>query len=143
MIDWMKATPWIIAGVMALSAAVSGRAYLGERDEFTTYRATVETLGKKAEEYKKRIETQYADNLEKVKVYEKSIATLRSNSSVNYGVRFDSGVGSVPSPANGIKLDDGTSQKSMADSFAKDCGEDAAKLEAWREWGRLNVVPVE
>jgi len=143
MIDWMKAAPWIITCVMALSAAVAGRAYLGERDEFTTYRATVETLGKKAEEDKKRIETQYAANLEKVKFYEKSISTLRANASINYGVRFNSGSGSVSSTANGIKLDDGASQKSMADSFAKDCGEDAAKLEAWREWGRLNSIPVE
>lgn len=143
MTDWLKIAPWIIAAVMALAAVGAGNAYLGERDEFTTYRTLVESLGKKAAEDKKRIEAQQAENLEKVKKYEKDIITLRSNAAANYRMRFDASGSTVPDASSGIKMDDGTSKKSMVDSFAKDCGEDAAKLEAWREWARLNGVVAE
>jgi len=143
MIDWTKLAPWILVVVASGAAIFCFNAYLSERDAFNIFKTEVKIRGEVAEEKKKETEAKYAANLEKVRAYEKSIATLRDNASINYGMRFGSGSGSVPVASNGIKLDDGASQKSMVDSFAKDCGEDAAKLEAWREWGRLNGVPVE
>jgi len=143
MIDWTKLAPWILVVVASGAAIFCFNAYLSERDAFNIFKTEVKIRGEVAEENKKETEAKYAATLKKVKTYEKSIPTLRANASINYGMRFGSGSGSVPITANGIKLDDGASQKSMVDRFAKDCGEDAAKLEAWREWGRLNSIPVE
>ena len=141
---WLKAAPWIIAGVMALAAAMAGKMYLSERDEFTAFRAEAKTLGESAEREKVAIETERKANLEKVKEYERNIPSIRSAAVDAYRLRYaNANCSPLPIPSAGIKVDDGAGKKSMADSFVADCGEDAAKLEAWREWGRLNGVPVE
>ena len=141
---WLKAAPWIIAGVMALAAAVAGKMYLSERDEFTAFRAEVKILGEVAEREKIAIETERKSNLEKVKEYERNLPAIRSAAVAAYRLRYpNSNCSAVPVTSSGIKLDDGTGKKSMDDSFIADCGDDAAKLEAWREWGRLNSIPIE
>ena len=141
---WIKAAPWIVAGVMALVAAMAGKMYLSERDEFTAFRAEVKTLGEAAEREKIAIESESKANLEKVKKYERNIPAIRSAAVAAYRLRYpNASCSSLPVTAASLKMDDGTGQKSMADTFVSDCGDDAAKLEAWREWGRLNSIPVE
>lgn len=141
---WLKAAPWIIAGVMALASAMAGKMYLSERDEFTAFRAEVKTLGESAEREKIAIESERKANLEKVKEYERNIPAIRSAAIAAYRLRYPNAICStMPVTASGLKMDDGTGQKSMDDSFIADCGDDAAKLEAWRAWGRLNSIPIE
>ena len=74
---WIKASPWIVAGVMALVAAMAGKMYLSERDEFTAFRAEVKTLGEAAEREKIAIETERKANLEKVKEYERGYRRIK------------------------------------------------------------------
>ena len=141
---WIKAAPWIIAAAMALAAAMAGKMYLAERDKFTAFRAEVKTLGEVAEREKVAIETERKANLEKVKEYERNIPAIRSAAVSAYRLRYpNASCSSLPVTSASLQMDDGTGQKSMDDSFVADCGDDAAKLEAWREWGRLNGVPVE
>ena len=141
---WLKASPWIIAAAMALAAAVAGKMYLSERDEFTAFRAEVKTLGEAAEREKIAIETERKANLEKVKEYEKNLPAVRNAAIAAYRLRYpNASCSTLPVTAASLKMDDGTGQKSMDDSFTADCGDDAAKLEAWRTWGRLNSIPIE
>ena len=63
-----------LLGVMALAAAMAGKMYLSERDEFTAFRAEAKTLGEAAEREKVAIETERKANLEKVKEYERNIS---------------------------------------------------------------------
>ena len=141
---WLKAAPWIIAAAMALAAVMAGKMYLSERDKFTAFRAEAKTLGEAAEREKVAIETERKANLEKVKEYERNLPAIRSAAVDAYRLRYaNSNFSALPVTSSGIKLDDGSSQKSMDDSFIANCGDDAAKLEAWREWGRLNSIPIE
>ena len=141
---WIKAAPWIIAGVMALAAAMAGKMYLSERDEFTEFSAEVKTLGEAAELEKIDIETERKANLEKVKEYERNLPAIRNAAVAAYRLRYaNASCSALPVSSASLKVDDVSSQKSMDDSFIADCDDDAAKLEAWREWGRLNGVTVE
>ena len=141
---WLKASPWIIAAAMALAAAVAGKMYLSERDEFTAFRAEVKILGEVAELEKIDIETERKANLEKVKEYERNLPSIRSAAVAAYRLRYaNASCSALPVSSASLKVDDGTGKKSMDDSFIADCGDDAAKLEAWREWGRLNSIPIE
>lgn len=141
---WLKAAPWIIAAAMALAAVMAGKMYLSERDKFTAFRSEVKTLGEVAEREKQAIEKERNANLEKVKEYEKNLPAIRSAAVSAYRLRYpNANCRALPVTSSGLQMDDGTSKKSMDDYSIADCGDDAAKLEAWREWGRLNVVPVE
>ncbi len=140
---WIKAAPWIIAAAMALAAVMAGKMYLSERDKFTAFRAEVKTLGEATEREKIAIETERKANLEKVKEYERNIPAIRSAAVAAYRLRYKSAsCSTLPVSSASLKVDDGSSQKSMDDSFIADCGDDAAKLEAWLEWGRLNKLPI-
>ena len=140
---WLKAAPWIVAGVMALVATMAGKMYLSEHDEFTAFRAEVKTLGEAAEREKIAIESESKANLEKVKKYERNIHAIRIAAVAAYRLRYaNASCSSLPVSSASLKMDDGTGQKQMDDSFISDCGDDAAKLEAWREWGRLNKLPI-
>ena len=141
---WLKAAPWIIAAAMALAAVMAGKMYLSERDEFTAFRSEVKTLGEVAEREKQAIEKERNANLEKVKEYEKNLPAIRSAAVSAYRLRYKSAsCSTLPRTAASVKVDDGASKESMDAEFIENCSDDAAKLEAWREWGRLNVVPVE
>ena len=141
---WLKAAPWIIAAAMALAAVMAGKMYLSERDKFTAFRAEAKTLGEAAEREKVAIETERKANLEKVKEYERNLPSIRSAAVAAYRLRYaNASCSALPVSSASLKVDDGSSQKSMDDSFVADCGDDAAKLEAWRTWGRLNSIPIE
>jgi hypothetical protein len=140
---WLKAAPWIIAGVMALAAAMAGKMYLSERDEFTEFRAEVKTLGEAAELEKIDIETERKANLEKVKEYERNLPAIRNAAVAAYRLRYpNASCSTMPVTSDGIKMDDGASKESMDAEFIKNCSDDAAKLEAWREYGILNKLPI-
>ena len=140
---WIKAAPWIIAGVMALAAAMAGKMYLSERDEFTAFRSEVKTLWESAEREKIAIETERKANLEKVKEYERNIPAIRSASVAAYRLRYpNASCSTMPRTAASVKMDDGASKESMDAEFIQNCSDDAAKLEAWREYGRLNKLPI-
>ena len=141
---WLKAAPWIIAGVMALAAALAGKMYLSERDEFAAFRAEVKTLGEIAEREKQAIESERDANLEKVKEYERNLHDVVSNAVAAYRLRDpNASCSSMPGSSTSVKMDDGAIQKSMDVEFIKACADDAAKLETWLEWARLNKIPIE
>ena len=140
---WLKAAPWIIAGLMALAAALAGKMYLSERDEFTAFRAEVKTLGEVAEREKQAIEKERNANLEKVKEYEKNLPAIRNAAVAAYRLRYpNASCSPIPRTAASVKVDDGASKEPMDAEFIQNCSDDAAKLEAWREYGRLNKLPI-
>ena len=143
-LPWLKLAPWIIAWVMALAAALAGKMYLSERDEFTAFRAEVKTLGEVAEREKQAIEKERNANLEKVKEYEKNLPAIRNAAVSAYRMRYpNANRCTLPGSASGVKMDDGASKESMDAEFIQACADDAAKLETWREWARLNKIPIE
>lgn len=143
-LPWLKFAPWIIAGVMALAAAMAGKMYLSERDAFATFRAEVKTLGEIAEREKQAIEKERNANLEKVKEYEKNLPAIRNAAVAAYRLRYpNASCSAVSRTTASVKMDDGASKESMDAELIQNCSDDAAKLETWREWGRLNGVPVE
>ena len=141
---WLKAAPWIIAGLMALAAALAGKMYLSERDEFTAFRSEVKTLGEIAEREKQAIESERDANLEKVKDYERNLPNVISDAVAAYRLRYsNTNRCTLPGSAASVKVDDGASKESMDAEFIQACADDAAKLETWREWARLNKIPIE
>ena len=141
---WLKAAPWIIAGLMALAAALAGKMYLSERDEFAAFRSEVKTLGEIAEREKQAIESERDANLEKVKEYERNLHDVVSNAVAAYRLRYpNASCGAMPRTAASGKVDDGASKESMDVEFIQACADDAAKIETWREWARLNKIPIE
>ena len=143
-LPWIKIAPWIIAGLMALAAALAGKMYLSERDEFTAFRSEVKTLGEVAEREKQAIEKERNANLEKVKEYERNLPAIRNAAVAAYRMRYaNASCSTLPRTAASGKVDDGASKESMDAEFIQNCSDDAAKLETWREWARLNKIPSE
>lgn len=144
-LDWLKATPWIIAMLCAVGLAATGYAYIGERDEFTKFRATSEQAGKDATEREAKLKDEHSKNLKEVRqAYEDQIPGIRADAVVAYKLRFpNAGSCGVRPSAPGKPVDDGAGQKLLVDpKFIEDCGDDAAKLTAWQELCKRNNCPV-
>lgn len=143
-IDWLKATPWIIAAVCAAGAATAGYVYMQERDEFTTYRATSEQAGKDAKARETKLKADHADNLKQVrKDYEDQIPAIRSAAVAAYKLRYPTSGSGLCATSTSKPVDDGASKKLLVDpKFVEDCGDDAAKLTAWQDLCKRNNCPV-
>lgn len=144
--NWIKWAPWIACAALSVALAGMGNLYLGKRDELASWKATVATLGRAAEQRVAAVKKEGEDNLQKVKAdHEASIPTVRSGAVAAYRMRNPvAGRGTVPGNAAGIKVDDGSGAQRVPDeTFIADAAEDAAKVEAWRAWCQLNQCPVE
>ena len=106
--------------------------------------------GLKAEAKRLRDEADQLKNLKKVQAdHEKQIPTIRARAVANYLTRVrndastNSGGGAVQGNGPGLRLDDGAGAQCVPDeAFIADAAEDAEKVEAWREYCRLNRCPV-
>ena len=108
--------------------------------------------GLKAEAKRLRDEADQLKNLKKVQAdHEKQIPTIRARAVANYlaahSMPDDSGTstgsGSVRGDGAGIRLDDDAKRQCLPDeAFIRDAAEDAAKLEAWQRYCRMNRCPI-
>ena len=146
-----------VIGALLILLGIVGRLYIGARDDlivekanFTNFVSRVDELGKEAEAKRLRDEADQLKNLEKVKAdHEKQIPTIRARAVANYLTRVrndastNSGGGAVQGNGPGLRLDDGAGAQCVPDeAFIADAAEDAEKVEAWREYCRLNRCPV-
>lgn len=143
-LPWIKIAPWAIAGIMTVSAIGAGKMYLSERDAFVKFKAEVKTLGEVAEREKQAIEKERNANLEKVKEYEKNLPAIRNAAVAAYRLRYpNASCSAVSRTTASVKMDDGASKESMDAELIQNCSDDAAKVEAWRTWSKLNSIPIE
>jgi hypothetical protein len=157
-----------IAGVAFLAGVASGGGTAWKvqgwrleavQSKFDGFVATVKAQGEAAEEDAKRIEAQQKANLKEITDGLKRKQAAAIDRAVrNYAARYpaDAGVcdnasgNQVPPITGGQQNDDGASEKPLvidADSiragFIRDCATDAATLDTWQSWGRLNNIPIE
>lgn len=159
LIVWIALGAFAAGGVAGggLAWKVQGWRLDAVKAEFKGFVDTTKALGKAAEEDAKRIESQQKTNLKEVTdgLKRKQAAAIDLAIS-NYAARYpgrvcDNASGNPLPPVTGSQpSDDGSSAKPLvidADTiragFIRDCAIDAATLDAWQSWGRLNNIPVE
>ena len=149
-------------GVLAISLVCMSALYLSKRDELAAFQGRVEATAKAAEEANAKAAEVAKKNLKQVKDdYETNIQKIRDGASANYAAMVGrlrverlrnerAGSGSVPSDAARVEVDDGAAAQLVSaptctwePDLVADAAEDAAKVEAWREWCKLNHCEVE
>lgn len=158
-LDSLKALPWRLVVALGLALCLMTNLYLGKRDALATEKAnykafaeSVEREGKEAKEENDRKDAEHKQNLKKIKEENESkIPRVRADAVANYlasvGLRQRSaanpGGGAVPGNGAGIRLDDDDKRQCLPDeAFIRDAAEDAAKLEAWQRYCRMNRCPI-
>ena len=142
---WIKALPWGIAALMAFAAAFCLHLYQSERDAFTTHRAKVEAIAEAQQAQIEKDKQQAEENLKQVrKYYEDRIPDIRYAAVRNYRLRYPNTCScALPGNAASIQVDDGASQKCVADEqFIRDAAEDAVKVGAFQDWCKRNNCPI-
>ena len=142
---WIKALPWAIAALMAFAAAFCLHLYQSERDAFTTHRAKVAAIAEAQQAQVESDKQQAEENLKQVrKDYEDRIPDIRDAAVRNYRLRYQNTCsGALPGNAASLQVDDGVSQKCVADEqFILDAAEDAAKLGAFQDYCKRNNCPI-
>lgn len=155
----IKALPWVLVVALGLLLGLMTRLYLGERDALATEKANYSAFvaqvaleGEQAEAANAKKDAEHKQNLKKIKEENESqIPRVRADAVANYlasvGLRQRSaanpGGGAVPGNGAGIRLDDDAKRQCLPDeAFIRDAAEDAAKLEAWQRYCRMNRCPV-
>lgn len=143
----LKAAPYALAAAFGFGLAwqIQGIRVDSVENDLQAYKNTVAEQTSKAAAHNALVEKQNHDNLLRLKgEYETQIPRIRSDAVAAYRLRYPNGNGStLPASGTSLKVDDGTSQKCVDDTFIADAAEDAAKVEAWRRYGELNNLPVE
>ena len=142
---WIKALPWGIAALMAFAAAFCLHLYQSERDAFVAFSAEVKAIGEAQQAQVEKDKQQAEENLRQVrKDYEDRIPDIRDAAVRNYRLRYPNTCsGALPGNAASVQVDDGTSQKCVADEqFILDAAEDAAKLGAFQDYCKRNNCPI-
>ena len=152
----MNPLAWLKIGAIAVIAFLIGalvvmtNLYVGKRDEVIRYQAEVSALATQAAEKAEKIKALHEETLIKVrKDYEERVPQIRDDAVAAYRaslrVRIQPKPSSsgVPTPSPGIQVDDGAGKECVLDEqFIRDAAEDAAKVEAWREWCFSNQCPI-
>ena len=163
----LDACKYAAIALLAIALACMSGLYLNKRDELAAYQGKVEATAKAAEEANAKAAATAKKNLQQVKEdYETNVQKIRAGANANYAAMADrlrserlrverlrnqhSGSGSVPADAARVEVDDGAAAQRVSAStctadpeFVADAAEDAAKVEAWREWCKLNHCEVE
>jgi hypothetical protein len=138
----------IVIGVLSALVVMFYNLWLGARDDLASFKGQIAQSAADAEAENARMLRVQLANLNVLKVdYEAKLPQVRSDAIANYLARRvrtkPAGETGVPSTGTGIKVDDGTSKESIPDpSFIADCAEDAHRLTAWQQYGRMNHLPI-
>ena len=144
----IKAAPWIIIAILSALLALSTNLYMGERDEFATFKGRVDQANADQLKALNELADQRETNLKEVrKDYEDKVPAIRANAVAAYCLRHPALCQPAPaceSPAS-VPVDDGAKQEPVAceREFIVACGDDANKIGAWQDWCRRNNCPVE
>jgi len=141
---------WKIVVIVALFSALGTMStlYVHKRDELIFFRAQVAQAGKAQQIENAEIKAAYAENLIQIRSdHESKIPQIRNNSVAAYRAQRllndDADRRPMPGPSASLRLDDGAGQKCIPDErLIADAADDAAKLEAFQSWCRLNKCPV-
>lgn len=150
-ISWLRVGTYALIGALIGALAMMTNLYLGKRDELVAYQSEVRALGQRAKDEAEETKRLHQETLIQVrKDYEDRVPQIRDDAVAAYRaanrVRVPakpSGSG-VPAASPGLKVDDGASAQCVLDEeFIRDAAEDAAKVEAWRDYCYRNRCPVE
>ena len=158
----LDAYKYAAIGLLAIALSCMSALYLNKRDELAAFQGRVAATTKAAEVANAKAAEEAKKNLKQVKDdYETNIQKIRDGASANYAAMVGrlrverlrnerAGSGSVPANAPRVEVDDGAAAQLVSAStctadpeFVADAAEDAAKVEAWREWCKLNHCEVE
>jgi hypothetical protein len=150
--DWIKATPWCLAGVLALLLALMSHLYLSERDALMLIKGQVETTTKIAKQEVQDAKDLGTKNLQILKAtYENErIPEARKLAVSNYVAWMrQQSAASARQNANaaGQQENDGTLEKCLADPTAtrlvSNAGEDVVRIDEWITYCTRNNCPIE
>lgn len=146
----LKATPWLVAIVMAAVAAVAGHFYVAEKEAFATYKGKVEGAIEQQKIALKAEDAKRERNLkETINGYEKKLDLYRGAGLRTYCLRYPDQCGHMPNPsaAAGQQVDDGAAGQCVAaqpdPGFIQACTDDAVKVTAFQDYCKRNNCPVE
>ena len=150
-INWLKLGVIFVIIFLVGSLATMTNLYLGKRDELIEYRSEVRALAQQAKIEAEQTKQLHQETLKQVrKDYEDRVPQIRNDAvaayraSIRVRVQPKPSSSGVPTPSPSVQVDDGASaQCVLDDQFIRDAAEDAAKVEAWREYCFRNKCPVE
>ena len=150
-INWLKLGVIFVIIFLVGSLATMTNLYLGKRDELIEYRSEVRVLAQRAQDEVEETKRLHQETLKQVrKDYEDRVPQIRNDAvatyraSVRVRVQPKPSGGGVLAPSPSVQVDDGAgAQCVLDDQFIRDAAEDAAKVEAWREYCFRNKCPVE
>ena len=148
------AAKYVIIALLAVALASMTGLYLNKRDEMAALEGSVQAIGEAAEKVVKEKEAEGKANLTKIKEdHEAKVPEIRAGAVAAYVAahRVRSTTprgGEVSDPSAGQPMDDaGTCNlvpdEAVDEHLIESAAEDAAKLEAWQDYARLNHIPVE
>lgn len=150
-LNWLRVGTYALIGVLILALSWMTNLYLGKRDELITYQSEVRALGQRAKDEADETKRLHAETLIQVRRdYEERVPDIRNSAvaayraSLRVRVQPEPSGGGVPAPSPSDKVDDGASTQCVLDEqFIRNAAEDAAKVEAWRDYCFRNKCPVE
>lgn len=135
--------------VLSVALAVVTGAYLNKRDQYAALEGVTRAMGVAAEKAVAAKEAEGQANLVKIKEdHESKVPEIRAGAVAAYiaARRLRSTTasgGAVPNPGASQPMDDGEVSQCVPDAtLIESAAEDAAKLDAWQDYARLNGIPV-
>ena len=150
-LNWLRVGTYALIGVLIGALAMMTNLYLGKRDELIAYQSEVRALGQRAKDEADETKRLHEQTLIQVrKDYEDRVPQIRNDAvaayraSIRVRVQSKPSVSPVPTTSPSVQVDDGAgAQCVLDDQFIRDAAEDAANVEAWREYCFRNKCPVE
>lgn len=150
-LNWLRVGTYALIGVLIGALGMMTNLYLGKRDELIAYQSEVRALGQRAKDEADETRRLHEQTLIQLRrEYENRIPEIRDNAvaayraSIRVRVQSKPSVSPVPTPSPSVQVDDGAGTQCVLDEeFIRDAAEDAAKVEAWRDYCYRNHCPVE
>ena len=137
-----------IAAILAIGLAVMTNLYMGERDEFTAFKAKAEQAGKDAQEREDSLRLVHKSNLVELEKAHENDKLVTANTAVaNYKLRHPNNpipsavCGTIPSEAVG----NGAQQEfvSVDADTLRECAKDAGKVGWFQDYCLRSNCPIE
>lgn len=148
---WREILIAVLAGLLALT----GKAYLSERDAHAATKAEYKLKADQAEAARREAQERSDAALKKLKdEHTINLKRAKDNAYRNFLERYGAATECVlhpaaprpdnANPAGGAEAPDGPTTGRLAlEGFAIDCATDAATIREFQRWVRLNRIPVE
>lgn len=136
----------ILIAILIAGVCIFAELWDSARSDLIEYKASIAQMATDVEAENAKAARVHLQNLEILrKDYEINVPEIRRGAVTAYLARLHAvaGTSGVSGTGPGIKLDDGAVSQCVPDEqFIQDAAEDATKIAAWQQYGKLNHIPV-